>query len=633
MDVRNNHASSDARAGLHASYFAAKGAGKALRKGASILSLKVKLLITGALIAIILIAVITTGLSVSQTDRTLHLTASGEERGFFNRPSEEEKERALWDKDYTKENTVKYLEVIADYEAADQETQKQNIGKICAKNGWDVTRSLSNLEITEKTNPASEEGKNSDTLIRSFSLSNISASSLKTFKYERVSKIKDTLNLLKNEGTGRDADGLYRYESGQDEKDYIAAMPANFGANGSRFKVQLSDGSCIRVIKAATLTSLADSPYELKGGGVIRFIADTSKLQKKYISSGNVNRLFNNAYITSIEEIESKFTHGTAVASSIGERMLAAFSIYMDNGQVIKTDTGYVNQDGEKSKANERKTDYMKELKKAINSYLARDGHFYEIDFQRDANDNILVKTYVWYETYTVIDKKTGKEVTKERRHEIDYVYPLLIELDIDQIAEDIFELDPQEMYVNSGGLSELYMERESAAKKEGTRITTSEAINHLLSQTGAILFDRDFTSDAVYLSGLGGQLEWPCPGYFTITSPYGTRLHPITKRYAKHDGVDVAVNMYSPIVAAEAGTVTYAGWLGNYGYYISIDHGDGLITAYAHLDSVGVSKGQKVVRGQQIANSGNTGRSTGPHLHFEVKYNGSTQDPMLLVK
>lgn len=94
------------------------------------------------------------------------------------------------------------------------------------------------------------------------------------------------------------------------------------------------------------------------------------------------------------------------------------------------------------------------------------------------------------------------------------------------------------------------------------------------------------------------------------------------------HQAIDLAGNTGSPIFAAKAGTVTFAGWDGNYGYCVVIDHGNGFKTRYAHASALCVNTGATVTQGQQVAKLGNTGRSTGPHLHFEIIKNGSRVNP-----
>lgn len=114
------------------------------------------------------------------------------------------------------------------------------------------------------------------------------------------------------------------------------------------------------------------------------------------------------------------------------------------------------------------------------------------------------------------------------------------------------------------------------------------------------------------------------------VTSPYGVRVHPITGKKSFHYGVDLVAN-YEPLAAYADGTVVRVDTseVTGYGQYIIIDHGY-YRTLYAHLSNVKVFKGQKVKRKQQIAITGNTGNSTGPHLHFEIIVNGKRVDPMM---
>ena len=119
------------------------------------------------------------------------------------------------------------------------------------------------------------------------------------------------------------------------------------------------------------------------------------------------------------------------------------------------------------------------------------------------------------------------------------------------------------------------------------------------------------------------GALQWPLPVAGTITSPQGYRTDPITGETSYHSGTDIAVPEGTPILAAADGTVTVANaldsWGGSYGYYVKLDHGGGLTTLYAHCSSICVTTGQQVKAGEVIAYVGQTGRATGPHLHFEV--------------
>lgn len=126
-----------------------------------------------------------------------------------------------------------------------------------------------------------------------------------------------------------------------------------------------------------------------------------------------------------------------------------------------------------------------------------------------------------------------------------------------------------------------------------------------------------------------GGSMAWPVPGRSKISSPFGNRIDPITGRINTfHTGIDIPAPAGTPVIAANDGTVIYAGWKGAYGNAVFIDHGGGIVTVYAHNSSISVSKGQTVSRGQQISGVGTTGNSTGNHLHFEVRKNGQYQNP-----
>ena len=132
-----------------------------------------------------------------------------------------------------------------------------------------------------------------------------------------------------------------------------------------------------------------------------------------------------------------------------------------------------------------------------------------------------------------------------------------------------------------------------------------------------------------------GGTMIWPVAKVGTaISSYYGTREHPIQGIIKFHQGIDIANTGFgAPVVAALDGVVTYAGWLGSYGNCVMIYHGDGITTLYGHGQAVLTEYGAEVKQGDVIMETGSTGNSTGPHLHFEVRMNGTTANPLQYVK
>lgn len=123
------------------------------------------------------------------------------------------------------------------------------------------------------------------------------------------------------------------------------------------------------------------------------------------------------------------------------------------------------------------------------------------------------------------------------------------------------------------------------------------------------------------------GQYGWPTSG--PVTSPFGWRVHPVFGTQRFHTGIDIGADYGEPIVAADGGVVINAEWIGGYGKTVIIDHNNGYSTLYAHASELLVSEGQTVGKGQIVSRVGSTGYSTGPHLHFEIRQNGSPINPL----
>jgi len=186
--------------------------------------------------------------------------------------------------------------------------------------------------------------------------------------------------------------------------------------------------------------------------------------------------------------------------------------------------------------------------------------------------------------------------------------------------AEQAAQADKQGLLVETEANAERLREMAEAEEAESRRIAAA------------------LTSSASSGAGqFNGEMAWPVPGFYRVTSPYGYRTHPIFGTQKLHTGIDIGKNPDgtpidgAAIVAGGDGEVIFAGSKGGYGNTVMIDHGDGVVTLYAHQRSGGiaVSNGQWVTKGQTIGAVGSTGYSTGPHLHFEVRVNGEPVDPM----
>ena len=140
------------------------------------------------------------------------------------------------------------------------------------------------------------------------------------------------------------------------------------------------------------------------------------------------------------------------------------------------------------------------------------------------------------------------------------------------------------------------------------------------------------FSNELLKTSGIPPQFAWPCRRC-RLSSRFGYRKDPFTGRRAFHSGIDLASGYGARVNASMDGVVTYAGWMGGYGKLVVIKHTGGYTTRYGHLSSILVRRNRRVRQGQRIGYTGNTGRSKGPHLHFEVRQNGKPLNPIRIIR
>lgn len=189
------------------------------------------------------------------------------------------------------------------------------------------------------------------------------------------------------------------------------------------------------------------------------------------------------------------------------------------------------------------------------------------------------------------------------------------------------------------------FAEAQAASQAATDAVKAQEDNLGVLKAQLAVLKERRAATEADYIKGVraraaaaaalgAGEVTaggWAKPAGGYISSGFGYRVHPIYGTWIFHSGTDLAGGCGNPIYAAHGGTVEYVGWNGGYGNYIRINHGGGVSTAYGHIVNGGllVTQGQFVDPGQPIAKIGSTGGSTGCHLHFEVRINGTAIDPV----
>ena len=178
------------------------------------------------------------------------------------------------------------------------------------------------------------------------------------------------------------------------------------------------------------------------------------------------------------------------------------------------------------------------------------------------------------------------------------------------------------------------------AAKAEYAKAAAAEAaaqasINAIIAQMQAEeeAARQEAAQNNQQYTGTGstatGTYIWPCPSSTYVTSAFGMRDHPLFGDERPHSGIDIAGSAGSEVLAADSGTVAVATYSSSYGNYVTIYHSNGDYTLYAHMSSLAVSAGQSVTQGYVIGYVGSTGWATGPHLHFEIRVNGSTVDPL----
>ena len=253
-------------------------------------------------------------------------------------------------------------------------------------------------------------------------------------------------------------------------------------------------------------------------------------------------------------------------------------------------------------------------------------------DFSDFANRMEMLKRILQSDMDLINTIKSEREEIASKKAKLEEDRAKVLELE--KVAQEKQNVINQNKAERQAVLERARNDRDTAERAYNELMASSASITAMLQQRAA---ERAAAAAAAASQGGGGGgATWvqgsgqlAAPVVAPITSDFGWRIHPIYGTRRLHAGTDFGVDEGTPVHAADGGVVVEAGWVSGYGYTVIIDHGNGMSTLYAHNSEVAVSPGQTVSKGQVVSYSGNTGGSTGPHLHFEVRINGEPTDPM----
>lgn len=326
----------------------------------------------------------------------------------------------------------------------------------------------------------------------------------------------------------------------------------------------------------------------------------------------------------------------------LGETRSAYVDLMSDFVTVHKNISALVQNFGQVS-SSQKKDDLDEYLKKAevieekIRQITAKEDWINEQDLsEKSALKDALIHRDVAIEEKKLLEEKVAhlqEMVASLQAFEMDILKKIetLSNKDIDKIKSTIStvngELKKRGKYYNPLANSKknskggLYV-------PDNIALGQNQELMDQVNKTFGLIDDASYYQEALKRIPLGKPV-WS----YWLSSPFGKRTDPFNAKSARHKGVDLASNKGNKIKTMADGKVTRAGTASGYGKMVEIDHGNGFKTKYAHMNAIYVQKGEEVVLGQAIGEVGNTGRSTGPHLHYEVLYDGVHMDPMVFIK
>ena len=270
------------------------------------------------------------------------------------------------------------------------------------------------------------------------------------------------------------------------------------------------------------------------------------------------------------------------------------FSILFQINQIININSGYFE---------EEITENIEE--KLTNAINTEEKKLYEIKSEEIAKDEKINKI----EKVQEIIKISGEEIAGSKGNRIIKIKDTPEYANIATELENTNELN-KKTYKSS-------VKKDISENIKRKNIINNQEVQRIQNIQGENINNENF-----------GKILWPVKSG-RITSKFGNRNHPVLKSVKFHRGVDIAVSLGTPVYAGIRGIVTFAGKRGNYGNLVEIEGSDGIKVRYAHLSKIDVVAGQRVSDGEKVAETGNTGMSTGPHLHYEIIVDDSPVNPL----
>ena len=270
------------------------------------------------------------------------------------------------------------------------------------------------------------------------------------------------------------------------------------------------------------------------------------------------------------------------------------FSILFQINQIININSGYFE---------EEITENIEE--KLTNAINTEEKKLYEIKSEEIAKDEKINKI----EKVQEIIKISGEEIAGSKGNRIIKIKDTPEYANIATELENTNELN-KKTYKSS-------VKKDISENIKRKNIINNQEVQRIQNIQGENINNENF-----------GKILWPVKSG-RITSKFGNRNHPVLKSVKFHRGVDIAVSLGTPVYAGIKGIVTFAGKRGNYGNLVEIEGSDGIKVRYAHLSKIDVVAGQRVSDGEKVAETGNTGMSTGPHLHYEIIVDDSPVNPL----